>query len=224
LLRLFFLIGFLPCASMAEFAQDPAQSVRESNSASLMTGISASSLGSIKPASNGFYGGQSDFLLDGRAGINANGNTTFAGYQQVIGNEMGWDAGVSLYRSPDERLENFTELYGGLSYKIFRTRLAFARDYFGTSGYRAHLEAGMNVTVGDGYDVGFHVGRSSFNTKTGLRGFTGYRLNLSREYEGFGIGLDLTHSGYNRAATEDDASDHGVLGDSSFNFTITRDF
>ncbi|MDH5190659.1 MAG: TorF family putative porin [Gammaproteobacteria bacterium] len=186
--------------------------------------VNASSLGVVSPITKGVYGGQTAFKLDGRLDKDANGALSYAGYSDSFRNNIGWDAGVSLYHSDDQKLNDFAEVYGGLSYKVFRTRFALANDYFGTHGYRALLEAGMAMNFGDGYGVGVHVGRSSFDNRTGLKGFTGYRINLSREVEGFDLGVNFTHSGYDAVRLSEENYSGSVLEDSAFNFTITKDF
>ncbi|MDH5436466.1 MAG: TorF family putative porin [Gammaproteobacteria bacterium] len=217
------------CSSMssvwAEFVNTPS-SEQENNldKYSSPVLVNASSLGSATPVISGFYGGQSTFKLDGRVNESSTGAYSFAGYSDVLKNNIGWDAGVSLYHAQDRQLKDFAEVYGGLSYKVFHTRFAVTNDYFGTNGYRAHLEAGMAMTFGDGYGLGVHIGRSSFESRTGLKGFNGYKINLSREIEGFDLGMNFTHSGYNAAKISDEDYSDSVLGDSAFNFTVTKDF
>ena len=214
----------------AEFVNSPSSEFQPSKStyglykSSAPILVNASSLGSITPVMQGFYGGNATFKLDGRTDKDSTGAYSFAGYSDVLRNSIGWDAGVSLYHAQDQNLNDFTEVYGGLSYKVFRTRLALTNDYFGTSGYRAHIEAGMAMTFGDGYGLGVHVGHSSFDNRTGLKGFTGYKIDLSREIEGFDLGVNFTHSGYDAVKLSDDDYSGSVLGDSAFNFTITKDF
>lgn len=221
------LIVMLACLGMssawAEFINSPSP-VQNLYNNSVPALVNASSLGSVTPDTPGFYGGQSAFKLDGRVEKDSTGAYSFAGYSDVLKNNIGWDAGVSLYHAQDQKLKDFAEVYGGLSYKVFRTRFALTNNYFGTSGYRAHLEAGMAVTFGDGYGLGLHIGHSSFESKTGLKGFSGYKINLSREIEGFDLGMNFTHSGYNAAKLSDEDYSGSVLGDSAFNFTVTKDF
>jgi len=145
---------------------------------------------------------------------------TYAGFSDVVGKELGWDAGVSFSRDPREGASGLMKFYGGVSYKLFSTQLSLANEHLDGDARRTLVEAGFDFRLPEGFDLGVRVGHSRFDGGVGLADYTDYRLTVSKEYAGFGFDFDLTRSGF--AEMED--TRYGRLGDSSFNFTVTKSF
>lgn len=169
--------------------------------------------------SSGFYAGVASSTVS--AGVDAGVPWhTYAGFSDTAGNALGWDAGVSLSRDPHEGSSRLMKLYGGVSYKLFSTRLSLANDDLDGAAHRTLVEAGFDFKFPEGFDLGVRVGHSRFNGGAGLADYTDYRLSVSKEYAGFGLGFDLTRSGF----ADIDDNRYGSLGDSRFNFTLTKRF
>jgi len=204
-------------AANAEFTT---QLVEVSGGAEPAGTMTPSGLGGVRFShSSGFYAGLASANAD--VGVDAgDGWHTYAGFIDTVGNELGWDAGVSLSRDPHEGSSHLMKLYGGVSYKLFSTQLSLANDHLDGDAQRTLLEAGFNFKFPEGFDLGVRVGHSRFDGKAGLADYTDYRLTVSKQYAGFGLGFDLTRSGF----AETDDNRYGRLGDSRFNFTLTKSF
>jgi len=207
-------------ASGAANAEFTAQIVEVSGGADQGGAMAPSGFGGLRfNHSSGFYAGLASPNVN--AGLDAGSSWhTYAGFSDTMGNELGWDAGVSLSRDPHEGSSHLMKLYGGVSYKLFSTQLSLANDHLDGDAQRTLVEAGFDFKFSEGFDLGVRVGHSRFDGKAGLADYTDYRLTVSKQYAGFGLGFDLTRSGF----AEPDDNRYGRLGDSRFNFTLTKSF
>lgn len=171
---------------------------------------------------SGFYTGATRFRRHEESENDTRFWRSYAGYRDSLGAGFGWHTGVSLYRPQDASFWGLTEIYGGLQYKYFSTRVSVSpldkAGYGELSGMRTRLEAGMNMELANGLGFGFSVGRYA---DAGVFGDeTAYQLHLNKTYQGFGLGFDVTNRGY----TDDQQILPGILDDTRFNFTVTREF
>lgn len=114
-------------------------------------------------AENGWYVGawasNIDFGDDVDADIELDLYTGFSG---ETGTGMGWDAGIVYYSYPGESDLNFFEIYGGLSYGMFSTKLWYSDEFAGEGGDSAYyLEGGVDIPIAEsGFSVSLHAGYS----------------------------------------------------------------
>lgn len=171
---------------------------------------------------SGFYTGATRFRKNEESVKDTQFWRTYAGYRDSFSTDFGWHTGVSLYRPQDASYPGMTEIYGGLQYKSFTTRLSVSpldkTAYGELSGMHTRFEAGMNMQLTNGLGFGFSVGR--YANGGILNDDTTYQLHLDKTYQGFGLGFDVTNKGY----VDERQILPGILDDTRFNFTVTREF
>ncbi len=171
---------------------------------------------------NGFYTGATHFQKKDESAKDTRFWRSYAGYRDSLSSDLGWHTGVSLYRTQDASFAGMAEIYGGLQYKSFTTRLSVSPlervGHGDLAGMRTRFEAGMNVELADGLGLGFSVGRTADDGVVGDE--TTYQLHLNKTYQGFGLGFDVTNKGY----ADKQQILPGILDDTRFNFTVTREF
>ncbi len=124
----------------------------------------------------------------------------YAGFGSEFGNGIGWDVGVIRYEYPgaDGSLNyDFTELYGGLSYKWFSAKYSHSGNYFADSGSGNYFEVAADIELPQGFGLGLHVGHQSIEdnymtdspTFFGVDDYTDWKVALSKELGGFGFEL-----------------------------------
>ena len=108
----------------------------------------------------------------------------YGGWAHDFGNGFGLDLGVIGYNYPSEDDLNFQELYVGGSYKFVSAKYSYDPD--NKNGY---LEAAVDFEVGQGVNLGAHVGHYDFDQGDD---YTDYKLAVSKELGGFGFELAYT--------------------------------
>jgi uncharacterized protein (TIGR02001 family) len=118
----------------------------------------------------------------------------YLGYGGDFGSTgLSYDVGIVNYRYPggdSASSSNSSEAYVGLSYKMFS-----AKYYMGVGSLDDdYVELGAKFGIGNGAEVGLHVGRT--NRDTGAND-TDWKLGLSKEFGGFGFELAYTDTNNN---------------------------
>ena len=127
----------------------------------------------------GIWGSNVDFQSDANIELDL-----YGGWTHDFRNGFGLDIGVIGYNYPSEDDLNFQELYLGGSYSFFSAKYSYDPD--NQNGY---LEAAVDFEVGQGVNLGFHVGGYNFDQGDD---YTDYKLSASKEFGGFGFELAYT--------------------------------
>ena len=111
---------------------------------------------------------------------------------------VNWDVGAIRYLYPDANssLEyDFTEFYVGGGYGPFSLKYSNASDYQGvTTKSGTYLDAAFSMELPQGLALALHVGKSGGDGVQAAFGkkYTDYKISLTKEVGGVGIGLAYT--------------------------------
>lgn len=121
----------------------------------------------------------------------------YAGYKFKAG-PVDLDVGAIRYMYPDANSSldyDFTELYVGGGYGPFSLKYSNASNYQGvTTKSGSYLDAALSFELPQGFGLGLHVGKSSGDGVQAAFGkkYTDYKVSLSKEVGGVGLGLAYT--------------------------------
>lgn len=147
-------------------------------------------------AENGIYAGlwvsNVDFGDDTDSDVEID---ILAGYGGSITDDLGYDLGAVYYAyQPDDDDIDYIEVYGGLSYKIFSTKLWYSPDYLNADDSAYYLEG--NLEGGSlPWDLGWlvHLGYSGGdfwdNPDNELNEYYDWAVGLTRTFGHFDVGL-----------------------------------
>lgn len=129
----------------------------------------------------------------------------YAGWGGEFNNGLGWDVGILRYAYPnaDGSLNyDFTEVYGGLSYKWFSVSYAHSGDYFGGSDGADYFSVAADFELDGGWGVGASAGHQSVkdNATWGTPDWSDWKAYVSKDVGGFGV--ELAYTDTNLSKTE----------------------
>lgn len=102
----------------------------------------------------------------------------YAGYLWQGESGFGWELGAIHYEYPSHEVINYEEYYASLLYKTFKIRYYYTEDFLGFGGEGHYIDAKVDIPLGKGFNLGLHVGHSSFADAVGLRDYYDYRGGL----------------------------------------------
>ena len=162
----------------------------------------------------------------------------YGGFAGDLDNGISWDIGGLYYAYPEQNEDaaadyDLFEVYGGLSYTFANSsleptigvKLSYSPDYFGEDGDSLYPEGSLDLSLPQGFGLGFHVGHLDVDgdKTTGATGgisYTHWSVGLSKELAGFDFGLS-----YNDA--EDDCETDLLIANGlceAFVFSVSRSF
>jgi len=138
----------------------------------------------------------------------------YAGWAGEFGGGVGWDAGAVWYLYPGSsesatkaKIEDYPELWFGISYGIFDAKQWWAIDYGGGSDDALYTEANLNFELPANFTAGVHVG---YNYGDAFDGFEYF------DYAAF-VGYTLGHFDLELRYTGTDLSGEDKITDDVFN-------
>lgn len=160
----------------------------------------------------------------------------YGGLAGELNNGVSWDVGGLYYYYPGQDEDSgggdydFFEIYGGLGYTFTDVmfepsiggKLSYSPDFFGEDGESLYLEGSLDLSLPQGFGLGFHVGYLDVDGDKTTAGFdyTHWSVGLSKEIVGFG--LDLAYHD-----ADDDCQDEFTGNDDfceAIVFTVSRSF
>jgi len=102
----------------------------------------------------------------------------YAGYLWQGDSGFGWELGAIHYEYPSHEEINYEEYYAALLYKAFKVKYSYADDFLGFGGEGHYVDSTLDIPLGQGFNLGLHVGFSSFAEIVGLRDYYDYRGGL----------------------------------------------
>lgn len=111
---------------------------------------------------------------------------------------LGWDAGIIWYTYPtsdgsatEGELLDFPEIYGSLSYGMFKGKLWYSDDFGGTDESSYYLDANVTVPLPANFSILGHVGYSDGDAIDALYGdsYSDYSVGVGYTAGKFNLGL-----------------------------------
>lgn len=88
------------------------------------------------------------------------------------------DYGLAYYTYPQETVLNYGELYLGLAYSIFSSKISVSNDYSGTGGASQYLEVNADWSFNPSWTINGHAGYHRFEKKIGLDNYSDVSLGV----------------------------------------------
>lgn len=143
----------------------------------------------------------------------------YTGYAGELDSGLGWDVGLVWYVYPgsdssatEDKLEDFPEIYGKLSYNVFSAALWYSNDYGGADESSMYLEGGVDLPLPRDFSLGLHAGYS----------FGDYWDDVEEKYVDYSIGVGYSLDNFDLSLryvdTDIDDYDDRVI------FTVTTTF
>jgi uncharacterized protein (TIGR02001 family) len=141
----------------------------------------------------------------------------YAGWAGEFGGGVGWDAGAVWYLYPGSsssatkvKIEDYPELWFGISYGIFDAKQWWAIDYGGGSDDAFYTEANLNFELPANFTAGVHLG---YNYGDGITASYGDKF---LDYAAF-VGYSFGHFDLELRYTATDLSGDYKITDDVFN-------
>lgn len=135
---------------------------------------------------NGFYVGTWASSIGFSGGLEFD---YYAGYSAEINEEWSYDVGYLFYGYPQgPSTEEFSEIYGSVSYTDFTLGFANSSDWYASTGSYTYIYADYSLALSEDYSLGFHYGTSSADAAANE--YDDYSITLSTEAAG--VAFDIS--------------------------------
>lgn len=149
----------------------------------------------------------------------------YTGFSGSSEGGLGWDAGLIWYTYPGSddsatafKIPNFPEIYGSLSYGMFKGKIWYSNDFGGTDESSIYLDANATIPLPENFSILAHLGYSDGDAIDALYGdsYTDYSIGVGYTAGNFNLGLKYVGT---------DGVDESLgLEDSRVVFTIATTF
>jgi uncharacterized protein (TIGR02001 family) len=109
---------------------------------------------------SGFYAGVWGSNIDYGDGVDGDIEVDlYAGYANQINDELGYDIGLVYYTYPgSDDIEDYPELYAGLTYNWLEVKQWYTNDYGGSEDDAFYTEANGTFELPANFSLGVHLG------------------------------------------------------------------
>lgn len=113
-------------------------------------------------AENGFYAGTWASNVAFEAWVEVD---YYLGFTGEVGDGIGYDLGYIYYDYPEDGdlEQDYSEIYGSLSFSDFTVGLAFSNDYFAESDQFIYVYGDYSMALTDAVSLSAHIGWNSFD-------------------------------------------------------------
>ena len=135
---------------------------------------------------SGFYAGVWGSNIDYGDGVDGDIEVDlYAGYANQINDELGYDIGLVYYTYPgSDDIEDYPELYAGLTYNWLEVKQWYTNDYGGSEDDAFYTEANGTFELPANFSLGVHLG---YNYGDAFEDF---------EYLDYSVGVGYTLSNF----------------------------
>ncbi len=118
----------------------------------------------------------------------------YTGFAGGAEDGLGWDVGLIYYSYPGTDFSiDFAEIYGSLSYGMFKGKLWYTDDFGNTGESAYYIEGNLNVPLPKEFSLQVHAGYSDGDfwdpTFIGLDSYFDYSVGVSRSLGNFNLAL-----------------------------------
>ncbi len=125
-----------------------------------------------------------------------------------------WNLGTIRYNYPKEGGLNNQEIYAGVGYKAFSTKLYYSDDFAGTQQDGTYFEVNWDFELPKKFTLGVHAGNSTFDA-IGIEDYRDYKLYIAKEFKVLTANLSWVDT---------DTEQFGDAGDQLLILTLSRTF
>lgn len=125
---------------------------------------------------------------------------------------LGWDVGLVWYTYPgsdssatEEKIRDFPEIYGGITYGIWSGKLWYSNDFGGTDESSIYLEGGIDIPLPRNLSLAIHAGYSDgdgIKASYGVSNYFDYSIGIGYKLQNFDLSLKYVDTDLDDADTD----------------------
>jgi uncharacterized protein (TIGR02001 family) len=138
----------------------------------------------------------------------------YVGYGSSLSEEVTYDIGYVSYGYPQgSSTEDFSELYGSVSFSDATVGFAHSEDYYASTGKSTYLYVDYGLPLSENFSLGLHYG--TMNADDPMWEADDYSLTLSTEAAGLNFDLSWVDA-------SEDSTDQVVFADNELVLSVSK--
>ena len=125
---------------------------------------------------------------------------------------LGWDVGLVWYTYPgsdssdtEDKIADFPEIYGGITYGIWSGKLWYSNDFGGTDESSIYLDGGVDIPLPRDLSLSVHAGYSDgdgIDASYGVSNYFDYSVGIGYTLDNFNLSLKYVDTDIDDADTD----------------------
>jgi uncharacterized protein (TIGR02001 family) len=125
---------------------------------------------------------------------------------------LGWDVGLVWYTYPgsdssdtEDKIADFPEIYGGITYGIWSGKLWYSNDFGGTDDSSIYLDGGVDIPLPRNLSLAIHAGYSDgdgIKASYGVSNYFDYSVGIGYTVNNFNLSLKYVDTDIDDADTD----------------------